>query len=65
MKKTIQQALADNKLVYVVFTSGIYQGQIVGIKNIYQFDSYKKNGDFKLHNITTPEETVSRMIRRA
>ena len=65
MKETIKKALAKNKKVYVVYTDGIYKGQITRIANEYQLEKKQKDGNFKIHNITTDEETLSRMIRRA
>lgn len=65
MKETIQKALNENKRVYVLYVSGIYKGQIVSIKNMHQFDKNKEHGDFKIHDITTDQETLNRMIKRA
>ena len=65
MRKTIQKALANNKRVYVVYTNGIYKGQITRITNQYQLDNKQKDGNFKIHDITTDAETLKNMIRRA
>jgi len=65
MYKTIQEALANKKRVYVVYTDGIYRGQITDIKNLYQLENKQKDGNFKIHNITTDQETLLRMIKKA
>ena len=36
MTNTIKKALKENKRVYVVYTDGIYKGQITRIANEYQ-----------------------------
>ena len=58
MKNTIKQALQDNKRVYAKFTTGIYKGQIVGIKSMRQLDKTLESGKLELHNITTVAETL-------
>jgi len=65
MKNTIQQALQDNKRVYAKFTTGIYKGQIVGIKSMQMLENNLKNGKLEIHNIITDAETLKNMIRRA
>jgi len=65
MKNTIQQALQDSKRVYAKFTTGIYKGQIVGIKSMQMLENNLKNGKLELHNITTDAETLKLMITKA
>jgi hypothetical protein len=65
MINTIKKALADNKRVYVVYTTGKYKGQITRIANLYQLENKQIDGNFEIQNITTDAETLSRMVRKA
>ena len=65
MQDTIKNALNQDKLVYAIYTSGIYKGQIVGIKSMQMLENNLKNGKLELHNITTDAETLKLMITKA
>ena len=65
MIKTIKKALKNNKRVYAKYITGIYKGQIVGIKSMQMLENNLKNGKLELHNITTDAKTLKNMIRRA
>ena len=54
----------NDQLIYVVYTTGIYKGQIARIKSITNLVSILKSGDIKLHKITTEEDTLKKMITK-
>jgi len=65
MQETIKKVLKNNKRVYAKYITGIYKGQIVGIKSMQMLENNLKNGKLELHNITTDAETLKLMITKA
>ena len=63
MQETIKKVLKNNKRVYAKYITGIYKGQIVGIKSMQMLENNLKNGKLELHNITTDAETLKNIIR--